>query len=135
MTIVRRPWSLTSARKESFVIGLPFGPPRPPAPWQPAQFSAYRTGNSRTSFGAGFSEPLRGRPGAESQAESRVMAIPAVAHRYRNEFTGVFLLLEELFLELQFQRAERRTGSRVSAYATAVRRRYLRRCRRPSAKR
>src|SRR5215510_4847823 len=95
-------------------------PPRPSTPWQPAQFSAYRTGNSRTSFGAGFSEPLRGRPGAESQAESSIMAIPAVAHKYRNEFTGGSLLLQELFLELQFQHAGRMTSSRVSAYATAA---------------
>ena len=32
MTMVRSPWSLTSARNESSVMALPFGPPRPSGP-------------------------------------------------------------------------------------------------------
>src|SRR5258705_8744550 len=38
ITIVRSPWSLMSARKESSVIELPFAPPRPPTPWQDSQY-------------------------------------------------------------------------------------------------
>src|SRR5271154_6822496 len=38
MTTVRRYWLLTSARKERSVMELPFGPPRPPGPWQDSQY-------------------------------------------------------------------------------------------------
>ncbi len=37
MTMVRGPWSLTSAKKESLVMALPPVPPRPSRPWQDSQ--------------------------------------------------------------------------------------------------
>src|SRR5690349_5288697 len=95
-------------------------PPRPSAPWQPAQFSEYRVRNSKTSFGARDSEPCRGLPLGELQPENNIRPITANAHKYRTRFTGVSLcfLVAELFPELQFPREGQRKGSRGSAYAS-----------------
>ena len=46
-------------------------PPRPSAPWQPAQLSAYSAPNSTTSFGASVSEPVRGWPGGVPQPDEQ----------------------------------------------------------------
>ena len=51
-------------------------PPRPLAPWQPAQLSAYNASNSTTSFGASVIEPARGWPGGVPQPTS---STPSVA--------------------------------------------------------
>src|SRR4029077_5644763 len=97
-------------------------PPRPSAPWQPAQFSEYKVRNSRTSFGDNDSEPWRGWPCGELQPESNIRPITAHAHKYRTGFTGVSLrfLVVELFPEPQFPREGQKKCSRGSACATGV---------------
>src|SRR6185503_20096420 len=62
-------------------------PPRPPAPWHPAQLSAYSVSKATTSFGASVSKPFRGCPGGVPQPDSIVR--PSAAHRQsdRNDVT------------------------------------------------
>src|SRR5207245_11313027 len=91
-------------------------PPRPSAPWQPAQFSEYRVPNSTTSFGDRVSKALRGWPGGALQPESSSIGpSAAAAHRCRNRFTGVYLRFHvvELYMMIKLLRSRRSTDSRV----------------------
>src|SRR5580704_9667426 len=69
MTMVRRYWSLASARKERSVMELPFGPPRPLGPWQDSQKVLYAAAPCEglppdlAAYEGGFAEARKpGRP-------------------------------------------------------------------------
>src|SRR6266446_1007982 len=82
MAVPRAPLAMTLRITVSSAIARYTGsdsaiaaPPLPAAPWQPAQFSAYRVAKSKMSFGARTSEPLRGCPcGAAHPASSTLSA-------------------------------------------------------------
>src|SRR6185295_9356793 len=81
----------TIARYTGLASGIA-APPRPLAPWQPAQLSAYNASNSTTSFGASVTEPAPGWPGGAPQPTSSVATNIVHAESRRTCFTTVSLL-------------------------------------------
>src|SRR5882757_1926297 len=94
-------------------------PPFPAAPWQPAQFSAYRVAKSKISFGARTSESLRGWPCGEAQPESSIALNAAVESKCRSRLTNVCprCCVAGLFPELQSPRAKRKASFHGSGQA------------------
>ena len=113
-------------------------PPRPLAPWQPAQLLAYNASNSTTSFGASVIEPARGWPGGVPQPTNSTPSVATSivdAESHGTCVTTVSLLAAKSFPAPRCPRARRTRRSRASASATGERPPRPRRCRRPSATR